>query len=181
MISRPTQLPGVVVFEPVVHRDSRGHLLEVHRAGGAGYLDLPAFVQDNVSWSREGVVRGLHLQHPGGQGKLVTVLRGEVLDVVVDVRRDSATFGRWTSWRLSAENAHQIYVPEGFAHGFAVIGSEALVLYKCTVAYDPGAQVRIRWDDPDLAITWPSKTPVLSPADAAAPRLRDLSAEALPS
>ena len=129
------------------------------------------FAQDSLSWSGARVLRGLHLQHPRAQGKLVSCLQGEVLDVAVDVRPGSSTFGSHTTHLLSADNGHQVWIPEGFAHGFVVLGESALFHYKCTRDYDPRGQLSIRWDDPELAINWHIASPVLSPKDAAAPLL----------
>jgi dTDP-4-dehydrorhamnose 3,5-epimerase len=126
------------------------------------------------------VLRGLHFQHPHGQAKLVYALRGEVFDVVVDVRIGSPTFGRAVSTSLSEANHRQIYVPAGFAHGFVVVSDDALVAYKCSDYYSPQTERGLRWDDPDLDIEWPIPTPVLSPKDAAAPLLRDIPRDQLP-
>lgn len=170
-------LPGVLLVETHVFRDDRGHFLETwnearyREAGIAG-----PFVQDNVSRSHHGVLRGLHLQDPRPQGKLVGVLEGAVWDVAVDVRPGSPTFGQWAAAELSAENARQLWVPPGFAHGFVVTSEHALVLYKCTDVYVPAAEVSLRWDDPDLAIPWPVAAPTFSPKDAAALSLRELAA-----
>lgn len=178
----PTALPEVVRITPRVIRDERGHFHESWSAERYAAWGLPGrFVQDNVSYSTRGVLRGLHLQHPNDQGKLVSVLRGEIFDVAVDLRRGSPSFGRWCAERLSAENAQQLYVPPGFAHGFLVIGEEALVTYKVTAAYHPESELTIAWDDPDLGIQWPIEgMPRLSPRDAGASRLRDVPAERLP-
>jgi dTDP-4-dehydrorhamnose 3,5-epimerase len=177
-----TTLPGVILVSPRVIHDGRGHFFESWSADRYAAWGLPErFVQDNVSYSTRGVLRGLHLQHPNGQGKLVSVLRGEIYDVAVDVQRGSPTYGQWCAERLSAENARQLYVPPGFAHGFLVIGEEALVMYKVTAAYHPESELTIAWNDPDLDIAWPlGGGPHLSPRDAAAPRLRDVPLERLP-
>jgi dTDP-4-dehydrorhamnose 3,5-epimerase len=132
------------------------------------------FVQENLSFSQQGVLRGLHFQNPNPQGKLVSVLQGEVYDVAVDIRTGSPTFGQWEAVTLSAENRRQFYVPPGFAHGFCVTSETALFAYKCTDFYDPQAEGCIRWDDPDLAIDWPVSQPELSAKDAAGVRLSDL-------
>jgi dTDP-4-dehydrorhamnose 3,5-epimerase len=139
------------------------------------------FVQDNLSSSTHGVLRGLHFQNPCQQGKLVYVLQGEVFDVAVDIRVDSPTFGHWTSCVLSGENLRQMYIPEGFAHGFYVTSEQALFVYKCTEYYSPAAEISIRWNDPDIGISWPAAAPALSAKDAAAPRLRDIPKERLPA
>ncbi len=178
----PTSLPEVVLITPRVIRDDRGHFFESWSAERYAAWGLPdRFVQDNVSYSTRGVLRGMHLQHPHGQGKLVSVLRGEIHDVAVDVRRGSPTFGQWCAERLSAENGRQLYVPPGFAHGFLVVGEEALVMYKVSAPYRPESELTIAWDDPDLGIPWPVEgTLNVSPRDAAAPRLRDVPEERLP-
>jgi dTDP-4-dehydrorhamnose 3,5-epimerase len=178
----PTTLDGLVLLEPRVFADARGYFLETwnaarYRALGVG----PDFVQDNLSSSTRGVVRGLHLQHPRGQGKLISVFRGEVFDVAVDVRVGSPTFGRWEGVILSAENRRQFFVPPGFAHGYAVTSDDALVAYKCTTPYDPSVELSVRWDDPALAIRWPEGAHLLSPRDAAAPRLAEIEPARLPS
>jgi dTDP-4-dehydrorhamnose 3,5-epimerase len=179
-----TRLPGVLIVEPKVFRDDRGFFLESYNAARYAEAGLPAsFVQDNLSLSRRGVLRGLHYQHPAAQGKLVSVLRGEVYDVAVDIRRGSPTFGRWTGAVLSAANLRQMYVPPGFAHGFLVLSDEALFSYKCTEFYRPADEGSVLWNDPDLAIDWPlgGASPLLAPKDAAAPRLVDMPAGRLPS
>ena len=178
----PLSLPEVLLIEPAVFGDARGYFFESYRAEryGAAGIALP-FVQDNVSLSRRGVLRGLHYQHPNPQGKLVQVLRGSVFDVAVDLRRASPTFGRWSGAELSSENHRQLWIPPGFAHGFAVTSDEALFVYKCTAPYDARAERCIRWDDPALGIDWPVAGPQLSPKDAAAPLLRDVPAADLPA
>ena len=176
-----TELPGVVLLEPAVASDTRGSFMETYRAERyrvLGLADLGA--QDNLSHSRRGVLRGLHLQNPHAQAKLCQVLIGEVYDVVVDVRRGSPAFGRWQGFQLSAERVQQLYVPEGLAHGFCVISEEALFSYKCSDRYEPSAELVLRWDDPDLAIEWPVAEPLLSPRDAAGALLRELPPERLP-
>jgi dTDP-4-dehydrorhamnose 3,5-epimerase len=176
-----TALPRAIVLEPEVFQDERGYLMETwsaHRYAGLG-LDA-AFAQENVSFSRRGVLRGLHFQHPGGQGKLVQVLAGEVFDVAVDVRVGSPNFGKWTGVTLSGENRRQVYLPAGFAHGFFVTGESALVCYKCTAAWAPEHEKCLLWSDPDLAIEWPCAAPDLSAKDRAAKRLRDFAAGELP-
>lgn len=178
----PLALPGVLLIEPSLHRDARGCFLEAwnaRRYRGAGLPDT--FVQDNVSWSVGGTLRGLHAQSPGAQGKLVSVLLGEVFDVAVDIRRDSPTFGEWVSATLSADSGRQIWVPPGFAHGFAVTSREAIVAYKCTAYYAPDAEFTVLWNDPDLAIDWPLPDPTLSDKDRRGSRLGDLPLERLPS
>jgi dTDP-4-dehydrorhamnose 3,5-epimerase len=179
---RETKLPGVVVFEPAAYRDDRGYLTEVwnqkrYEQAGLGV----GFVQDNLSSSRRGVLRGLHYQWPAAQGKLVSVLHGEVFDVAVDIRAGSETFGQWVGVTLSSENKHQIYVPPGFAHGFAVLSETALVLYKCTEFYTPSDEGSILWNDPAIAIDWPISDAILAPKDAAAPTLSNVAPGRLPT
>lgn len=181
MKSSETSLPGVVRIVPTVHRDQRGTFLEVWNEERYSRHGIPSrFVQDNVSTSRYGVLRGLHFQHPEGQGKLVSVLRGRVFDVVVDVRSDSASFGRWLGFELSDENGHQLYVPPGFAHGFVAISEVAIFAYKCTAPYRQESEKVVRWNDPDIGIQWPLERPLLSPKDESAPRLGEIPAASLP-
>jgi dTDP-4-dehydrorhamnose 3,5-epimerase len=167
-------LAGVFVLEPKVFKDERGFLMETFQLGRyreAGISD--PFVQDNLSHSVQGTLRGLHFQEPYGQGKLVQVIRGAIFDVAVDVRRGSPMFGRWFGIELSEDNHRQMWVPTGFAHGFFVTSPIADVTYKCTAPYMPGAGRSILWNDPDIGITWPSNAPLLSPQDRAAPQLKD--------
>jgi dTDP-4-dehydrorhamnose 3,5-epimerase len=178
----PTRLPGVVILEPRVFRDDRGYFLETYSQSRYSAAGLPErFVQDNVSYSVADVLRGLHYQHPNAQGKLVTVLRGEVFDVAVDIRRGSPTFGQWTGAVLSAENGRQMYIPEGFAHGFLVTADCALFHYKCTAPYDPRSEGSVAWNDPELGIEWPARVPFLSLKDAEAPRLSEITDHRLPA
>ena len=177
----PTDLPEVLLVEPAVFADARGCFGETYRAdqyAAAGIHDR--FVQDNLSVSHRGVLRGLHFQHPRGQAKLVYVVQGEVLDVAVDVRTGSPTRAHWVSTRLSSENRRQLYIPAGFAHGFVVLSESAVVAYKCSDYYAPAAEHCVRWDDPDLAVDWPIRDPVLSSKDASAPLLRDIPPDLLP-
>ena len=165
-------LPDVLIIEPARYRDDRGWFMESFQAERYAEHGIRAtFAQDSVSWSEAGVLRGLHLQHPGAQGKLVCCLEGEVLDVAVDVRPGSATFGKHITHLLSATNGQQLWIPEGFAHGFVAGRAGALFHYKCTRPYVPAGQVSIRWDDPKLAIDWGIVAPVLSEKDARAPLL----------
>jgi dTDP-4-dehydrorhamnose 3,5-epimerase len=177
-----TALEGVLLLEPDVHRDDRGWFSEFwNRAPFRDATGIDAdFVQDNTAWSHAGVLRGLHYQWPDPQGKLVAVLQGAVLDVAVDIRRGSPTFGRWVAVELSAANGRQLWIPEGFAHGYAVPDDGALVHYKCTASYVAAHDRVIRWDDPAIAIDWPLTDPILSAKDRAAPRLADVRPEALP-
>ena len=177
-----TNLPGCVIIEPAVFGDDRGFFFETWNAERYGEHGLPTrFVQSNVSSSARGVLRGLHYQWPNPQGKLVSVLEGEVYDVAVDIRRGSPHFGKWAAVILSAENKRQFWIPEGFAHGFAVLSERAIFSYLCTAQYDKAADAGVRWDDPGLAIDWPIKAPSLSPKDAAAPLLDEVPAGRLPT
>ncbi|GAB4263307.1 MAG: dTDP-4-dehydrorhamnose 3,5-epimerase [Thermoleophilia bacterium] len=177
-----TELPGVLLVEPRVFGDERGYFLETYQARRYAEAGIPGpFVQDNLSFSRRGVLRGLHYQHPHGQGKLVWVLQGEVFDVAVDIRRGSPFFGRWVGVRLSAENKRQLWIPPGFAHGFCVVSETALFAYKCTDYYAPEAEGAVRWDDPALGIDWPVADPVISAKDAAGLRLAEIPPERLPA
>ncbi|MDZ3823537.1 MAG: dTDP-4-dehydrorhamnose 3,5-epimerase [Pseudoxanthomonas sp.] len=177
-----TELPGVVIVEPKVFGDERGYFFEsFHKARFAEHGLAIDIVQSNVSRSARGVLRGLHYQWPNPQGKLVQVLEGEVFDVAVDIRRGSPTFGRWTACVLSAENKRLFWIPEGFAHGFAVTSEHALFCYHCTAAYDPAADANLAWNDAALAIDWPVAQPQLSAKDAAAPRLADIPQHRLPA
>lgn len=176
-----TAIPEVKIIEPKVFGDARGFFKETwsrDRYIDAG-MDL-TFVQDNVSSSAGGVLRGLHYQHPQGQAKLISVLRGKVLDVVVDIRVGSPTFGKHVSTILSEDNHRQFYVPVGFAHGFCVLSETALFSYKCTEFYNARAEGGILWNDPDLGIDWPIDTPSLSEKDSRQPRLKDVPQERLP-
>ncbi len=173
-----TELPGVILVEPDVHRDARGFFLETYQQARYAQGGIRAsFVQDNFSRSTRNTLRGLHGQTRRPQGKLLRVVRGAVLDVAVDVRRGSPDFGRWVSAELSDENFRQLYVPPGFAHGFCVLSESADLTYKCTEFYDGGDEYAIAWDDPDIGIAWPVSEPVLSPRDAQAPRLKQLESE----
>lgn len=172
------EIEGLYVIEPTVFGDSRGWFMEtynqndMHEAG----LDM-IFVQDNQSMSRRGVLRGLHYQKRYPQGKLIRVISGEVFDVAVDLRPGSATYGKWRGELLSAENKKQLYIPEGFAHGFYVLSETAEFCYKVTDFYHPNDEGGIRWDDPDIGILWPlapGTTPLLSEKDRLWPFLREL-------
>ena len=180
MTVRDTDLPGLRVIEPDVHGDDRGFFMETWNAERYAAHGIGAsFVQDNLSRSARGVLRGLHYQNPHPQGKLVMVLEGAVYDVAVDIRDGSDTFGQWAGVTLSAENKRQVYVPEGFAHGFVVLSETALFQYKCTDVYAPEAEGAIRWDDPALGIDWPVDRPTLSAKDRQAPRLAEVPRERL--
>jgi dTDP-4-dehydrorhamnose 3,5-epimerase len=169
-----TALPGVLVLEPRVFADDRGFFFETYRNDRYAEAGIDAeFVQDNYSRSIRGTLRGLHFQEPKPQGKLVQAVRGEIYDVIVDVRRGSPTFGKWIVVELSGETPKQIWIPPGFAHGFCVTSESADFHYKCTAYYAPEAERTIRWDDPALGIRWPVDKPLLSKKDTVAPLLAD--------
>lgn len=174
------ELPGALILEPKVFGDARGFFLETWNQRRYQEAGITAqFVQDNLSFSRQGTLRGLHFQNPSPQGKLVSVWEGEVFDVAVDLRQSSPTFGKWHGLQLSSENKRQFYVPPGCAHGFVVLSEIALFHYKCTAFYSPQDELTLRWDDPDIAIQWPCRQPTLSDKDAKGLRLRDLPRERL--
>jgi len=175
MSFHPTDLPGVILVEPTVHRDERGFFLESYHAEKyrRGGIDA-TFVQDNHSRSAAGTLRGLHAQRLRPQGKLVRCTEGEIWDVVADIRPGSPTYCRWIGVTLSAEDFRQLWVPPGYAHGFCVVRGPAQVEYKCTAHYDPADELTIAWNDRQLAIAWPVAAPLLSPRDAAAPALAEL-------
>jgi dTDP-4-dehydrorhamnose 3,5-epimerase len=174
-----TALAGVMLFEPELHGDARGGLMESYQRARYRAAGIATeFVQDNLAFSRAGVLRGLHLQHPKGQDKLVQAVAGEVFDVAVDVRVGSPRFGRWVGERLSAANRRQMFIPRGFAHGYCVLSETATVLYKCGEAYAPECELTLLWNDPAVGIAWPIADPELSDKDrgglalaALAPRL----------
>jgi dTDP-4-dehydrorhamnose 3,5-epimerase len=169
-----TPIPDVLIIEPKVFGDQRGFFFETFRADRYVEAGIAGpFVQDNLSRSAHGVLRGLHLQNPKTQGKLVMVLRGRVLDVAVDVRVGSPTFGRHVAVELSEENRRQFWVPRGFAHGFVVLSESADFFYKCDDVYSPADEITVRWNDPAIGIAWDIEAPALSPRDAAAPLLAD--------
>jgi dTDP-4-dehydrorhamnose 3,5-epimerase len=181
VIVTPLAIPEVLRIEPRLFTDARGHFGETFRADRYAELGVVGpFIQDNVAYSRRGVLRGLHLQHPRPQAKLVSVMRGTVLDVAVDVRVGSPTFGRWASAELSDENHHQIYIPRGFAHGVLVLSDDAIVAYKCSDYYAPDAELCVRWNDPAIGITWPIAEPIVSTRDASAPLLAEIAIDRLP-
>ncbi len=176
-----SDLSGVLIIEPKVFGDARGFFMETWNRQRYAELGIPAdFVQDNISLSQRGVLRGLHFQNPNAQGKLVYVLQGEVFDVAVDVRAGSPNFGRWVGVTLSADNKRQLYVPPGFAHGFCVTSEQVLFAYKCTDVYAPAAEGSVRWDDPDIGINWPIVDPLVSDKDRAALALKDWPTSRLP-
>ncbi|TAD82681.1 MAG: dTDP-4-dehydrorhamnose 3,5-epimerase [Sphingomonadales bacterium] len=169
MIVLETALPGVLIIEPKVFGDARGFFMETWNAAGFASAGLNlSFVQDNHSRSQKGVLRGLHFQNPGPQGKLVRVAKGAVFDVAVDLRASSPTFGQWTGVELSAENKRMFWVPEGFAHGFLTLEDDTDFLYKCTAPYAPQNEHTLAWDDPAVGIDWPEigMAPLVSEKDA---------------
>jgi dTDP-4-dehydrorhamnose 3,5-epimerase len=174
------ELEGLLIIEPKVFGDARGFFMETWNARRYAEAGIGAtFVQDNLSFSRRGTLRGLHYQNPVPQGKLVSVLEGAVFDVAVDVRRSSPTFGKWHGLTLSSENRRQFFIPPGFAHGFLVLSETAMFCYKCTDFYFPGGEMTIRWDDPEVGIGWPMKDPLLSEKDARGLRLKEVPADRL--
>jgi len=176
-----TGLDGVVIIEPEVHGDARGFFLESWKASSYGKHGLPgSFAQANISRSEKGVLRGLHFQYRQPQGKLVSVLEGRIFDVAVDVRPGSASFGQWAGVELSSQSHRQLYVPEGFAHGFIVLSDSALFHYHCTTEYAPQFELAIAWNDPDIGVKWPCEPKSFSGKDREAPRLCDLPSERLP-
>ena len=173
-------IDGLLLIEPKVFGDPRGFFMETWNRRKYEEAGITVgFVQDNISVSRRGTLRGLHYQNPNAQGKLVSVMAGEVFDVAVDIRRGSPTFGKWHGVRLSSENKHQFFIPPGFAHGFAVLSETATFYYKCTDYYSPKDEMTIQWDDPDIGIEWPVKDPILSDKDTKGLRLRDVSPQRL--
>jgi dTDP-4-dehydrorhamnose 3,5-epimerase len=176
----PSRLDGPILVAPTVHGDERGFFVETWRSDAWGELGIPdAFKQDNHSRSRRGTLRGIHFQTHPGQGKLVRCARGAVLDVVVDLRRGSPTFGEWESFELDDLEGRQLWVPVGFGHGFCVLSETADFVYKCTNYYDPATEAGIRFDDPEVGIEWPDIELVYSERDRLAPRLSEI-ADSLP-
>jgi dTDP-4-dehydrorhamnose 3,5-epimerase len=175
-----TELDGPVLIEPDVHGDERGFFVETYRAETLAELGIDEhWVQDNHSRSRSGTLRGMHFQTSPGQAKLIRCARGQILDVVVDLRRGSPTFGRWESAVLDDERLHQVYVPVGFAHGFCVLSEIADVVYKCSAYYDAATEASLAYDDPEVGIEWPDMELTLSERDQGAPRLSEI-ADSLP-
>jgi dTDP-4-dehydrorhamnose 3,5-epimerase len=171
----PTAIPEVVLVQPDVYGDDRGFFLETYHQKKYGEAGLPTeFVQDNHSFSVRDTLRGLHAQLRHPQGKLIRAILGEILDVAVDIRPGSPTFGHWVSALLSGENHHQLYVPPGFAHGFCVTSDAAHVQYKCTALYDRDDEIAIQWNDPRIGVEWPTAAPLLGPRDVAAPALAEI-------
>jgi len=176
-----TEIPGLKIIQPKIFGDPRGFFFESYNAERYAALGISnKFVQDNVSFSTQGILRGLHFQNPGSQGKLVSVLQGEVFDVAVDVRQGSPTFGKWFGLYLNSETKQQFWVPEGFAHGFVVTSPTAMFCYKCDSYYQPQSEFSLQWNDPDLGVSWPVEQPTLSTKDQKAKRLRDFQSNELP-
>ncbi len=169
------KIPDVILVEPGIFGDERGFFAETYKKSDfVSYGISDDFLQDNHSLSQKGVLRGLHFQeNPRAQGKLVRVVKGKVWDVAVDVRRSSPTFLKWVSVELSEDNNLMLYIPVGFAHGFVSLSDNVHLIYKCTDEYSPEHDSGIRWDDPDLAITWPVENPLVSEKDAGLPSLKD--------
>ena len=179
---RSDVLKEVIIVEPDVFGDYRGYFLETFQKKRYEEVGINvSFVQDNLSFSRKGVLRGLHYQFPHEQAKLVQVIEGEIFDVAVDIRRNSPSFGKWISIILSHENKRQLYVPAGFAHGFCVLSDTVYVLYKCSDYYSPESEGGILWSDPNLAISWPTQRPILSDKDAVYPCLKEIPEDRLPA
>lgn len=179
-----TTIPDVLIVEPPVYGDERGFFIETWQQERYAAFGIDAeFVQDNQSYSKYGVLRGLHVQHPFAQGKLVSVSHGEVFDVAVDVRHGSPFFGQWVGCLLTAQNKRQLWIPKGFAHGYLVTSTDALFTYKCSDYYHPETQFAIRWNDPAIGIVWPQLTtpPTLSIKDAQAALLADIAPDLLPA
>ena len=176
-----TSLKDVLIIEPDIFTDQRGFFMETFHQEKYRELGMDvAFVQDNLSYSVRGTLRGLHYQHPHDQAKLIQVLTGRVFDVAVDIRPGSPTFGQWTGLELDSESRRQIYIPEGFAHGFCVMSERAIVTYKCTDFYAPHDEGGIIWSDPYVGIHWPITDPVLSEKDSQYPLLKDIPPDRLP-
>ena len=181
MDTKQTKLAGVLILEPDVFSDERGFFLETWNRTRYESVGIPGnFVQDNISFSKKGILRGLHFHYPQPQGKLVQVLSGNVIDVAVDIRLGSPTFGLWIGEELSDANHRQMYIPPGFAHGYCVTSETAIFYYKCTDFYNPATENGIIFNDPDLKIDWPTIEPVLSDKDAGYSRLKDIPVEKLP-
>lgn len=170
-----TKLDGVRIIQPRVFPDERGFFMETFNATDAANEGLPTvYVQDNHSLSSKGVLRGLHYQYPRWQGKLIRAASGEIYDVAVDIRKESPTYGEWLGVILSAENKLQMYVPEGFAHGFVVLSATADLIYKCTALFDPDQDCCLMWNDPDIGVEWPVNDPIVSEKDSNGQWFKDL-------
>ncbi len=168
-------MEGLLLLKSDVYKDDRGFFIETYKDSVFSQLGLPKFVQDNFSFSKKGVLRGLHYQlAPKAQGKLVRCLEGKIWDVAVDIRKGSPTYGKWQGLELLGEDGQALYIPEGFAHGFVTISEVARVLYKTTAEYAPELERGIVWNDPDLKIAWPMEKPILAARDGAFPRFKDI-------
>ena len=175
MYNTKCEIPGVIFIEPKIFGDSRGWFVELWNKEKYEQIGIKEnFVQDNISYSKYGVLRGLHYQKPHTQGKLIFVLQGEVWDVVVDLRIESPTFKKWEAFKLTGEKKEQLYIPEGMAHGFCVLSDEVIFQYKCTDKYSPNDEKGIRWDDQELLIPWPVKDPLISDKDKNLSFMREL-------
>lgn len=173
---RALSIPDIILIQPEVFPDTRGCFFEIFKESEFNNANLPVrFYQDNFSFSKKNVIRGLHYQkHPKTQSKIVTVLKGRIWDVAVDIRRNSSTYLKWISLELNDENRSMLYIPPGFAHGFLALSDDVHLLYKCTNEYDSKLDAGIRWDDPDIGIRWPVKNQILSDKDKSLPYIRDL-------
>lgn len=177
-----TSIEGILIIEPKTFKDKRGFFMETYNQSRYNASGIKTtFVQDNLSYSLKNTLRGLHFQIKHPQAKLIQVISGEIFDVAVDLRPDSATFGKWTGIHLSDENRRQVFIPEGFAHGFCVLSEFALFYYKCSDFYVPGDEGGIIWSDPDIGIEWPVENPIISEKDKQYHKLSGLTAEQLPS
>ena len=180
--SLDTSIPGILLFEPDMFKDSRGYFMEIFHRKKYAEIGLDrSFVQENFSHSKRGIIRGLHYQLRQPQAKFLYVMRGEIFDVAVDIRRGSPTFGKWFGTNLSDENRRQIFVPEGFAHGFCVLSESADVFYKCTDFYNPGDEYGIFWSDKTIGIDWPIENPFLSEKDSLFKPLKAIAEKNLPA
>ena len=175
------EIAGPKIIEPDIYPDARGFFCETYHQQRYAEHGIPSqFVQDNLSSSKKGTLRGLHFQYPHAQAKLIQVIQGEVLDVIVDIRKTSPTFGKWTGITLSHENKRQLFVPQGFAHGYCVLSETAIFSYKCSDFYAPDCEKGILWSDPDINIDWPIDDPILSDKDQKYPCLKDVDSKSLP-
>ncbi len=176
-----TSLEGVLIIEPDLFRDPRGSFMETYQEKRYKEMGIDTdFVQDNLAYSSCGALRGLHYQLPNQQAKLVQMISGEVFDVVVDIRKGSPTFGQYAGFHLTGENRHQVFIPEGFAHGYSVLSESATFIYKCSDFYAPVSEKGVLWSDPDIGINWQLDSPLLSDKDRIYPCLKDVSPENLP-
>ncbi len=177
-----TSIKGILIIEPLIFEDKRGYFMETYNQNRYNEFGIDkTFVQDNLSYSLKNTLRGLHFQIKHPQAKLIQVVSGEIFDVAVDLRPGSASFGKWTGIYLSDENKRQVFIPEGFAHGFCVLSEFALFCYKCSDFYAPDHEGGILWSDPDIGIEWPVETPIISDKDIQYQKLSDLTSEQLPS